>query len=77
MCIDKDNFIFVADSGNNRIQEFDKNGKFITKWGSMGTGNGQMIFPIGVAVDKNGYVSVVERDNNRVQIFGVIPKSDS
>ena len=41
--------MYVADGslglGNNRIQKFDSNGKFITKWGSKGTGDGQFITP--------------------------------
>ena len=30
--------VYVADMDNNRIQKFDSNGNFITKWGSHGTG---------------------------------------
>ena len=28
--------VYVADIDNNRIQKFDSNGNFITKWGSNG-----------------------------------------
>jgi len=75
--IDSNNYVYVADSSNNRIQKFDDKGKFIAKWGSTGTGDGQMMFPCGVAVDSRGYVYVVERDNNRLQLFGVVPSSES
>ena len=34
---------------NNRIQKFDPNGTFITKWGTLGSGNGQFYWPGGVA----------------------------
>lgn len=37
--------IYVADSGNNRIQKFDSNGAFLVKWGSFGTGDGQFDTP--------------------------------
>ena len=61
--------VFVADSGNNRIQKFDNNGVFVTAWGSAGSGNGQFAFPQGVATDANGHVFVADRLNNRVQKF--------
>jgi DNA-binding beta-propeller fold protein YncE len=71
MFIDKDDFVYIADSGNNRILKFDENGKQITKWGSSGTGEGQMMNPISITVDARGFVYIVEKDNSRVQLFGV------
>ncbi|MGA9154833.1 MAG: SBBP repeat-containing protein [Candidatus Nitrosopolaris sp.] len=32
--VDSAGNIYVADSGNDRIQKFDSNGTFITKWGA-------------------------------------------
>ena len=32
--------VYVVDSGNDRVQFFDKWGGFLGKWGSYGTGNG-------------------------------------
>jgi NHL repeat len=32
--VDNLGYIYVADTGNHRIQKFDKDGKFVTKWGS-------------------------------------------
>ena len=42
--------IFVLDEGNNRIQKFDSNGNFITKWGTVGSGDGQFNEPTGIAI---------------------------
>ena len=56
-------------SDNNRIQKFDSNGKFITKWGSYGTADGQFSIHIGVAVDSSGNVYVTDSANNRIQKF--------
>ncbi|MFP5213866.1 MAG: hypothetical protein ACLGPL_10870, partial [Acidobacteriota bacterium] len=51
-----------------RIQKFDANGQFITKWGTEGVGAGQMNSPGGVAVFDNK-IYVLERGNRRVQVF--------
>ena len=56
--------------GNNRIQKFDSSGTFITKWGSIGTGDGQFHSPSrGVATDSAGNVYVADAGNNRIQKF--------
>ena len=34
IAVDSSDNVYVTDGGNNRIQKFDSNGKFITKWGS-------------------------------------------
>ena len=52
--------VYVADSSNNRIQKFDSNGNFITKWGTEGTGDGQFSNPDGIAVDSSGNVYVAD-----------------
>ncbi len=60
VAVDDDGYVYVADSGNKRIQKFDSNGNFITKWGSNGTGDGQFIDLNDVAVDTNGNIYVAE-----------------
>jgi DNA-binding beta-propeller fold protein YncE len=32
ICVDDDGYVYVADPGNQRIQKFSQNGKFITQW---------------------------------------------
>ena len=43
--------------------------RFITKWGSRGTEDGQFFHPGAVAVDSYGNVYVVDQLNNRIQKF--------
>ena len=71
--------IFVADTGNHRIQKFTSTGTFLTKWGNPGTGNGKFLFPGGVIVDPTGDVYVADSDNNRIQKFayGTIPANST
>src|SRR5262245_28341794 len=52
--------VYVADSGNDRIQKFDASGTFLTTWGSSGSGDGPFIFPNGVATDASGNVYVAD-----------------
>ncbi len=69
MTVDSSGNVYVADYGNNRIQKFDSNGNFITKWGSQGSGDGQFIQLNDVAVDSSGNVYVADYGNNRIQKF--------
>ena len=39
--VDSKGNVYIADYGNNRIQKFTNDGKFITKWVSKGTADGQ------------------------------------
>ncbi len=38
-------------------------------WGTVGSGNGQLSYPTGVAVGNNGQIYVVDTDNARIQQF--------
>ena len=62
--------IYVADTGNNRIEVFNENGAFLAMWGSSGTGDGEFAAPTGVVVDDSGAIYVLDTDNNRVQKYG-------
>jgi hypothetical protein len=53
--------VVVVDPTNNRVEKFRPIGTFITKWGSLGTGNGQFTTPAGVAISSSDSVFVVDR----------------
>lgn len=61
--------VYVADTGNQRIQKFSSDGTFLTKWGSAGQGAGQFNNPVGIACDDGDNVYVTDRFNHRVQVF--------
>ena len=61
-------FVYVADTGNNRVQKFTTAGAFVAQWGTSGGGNGQFSSPSGIAV-AGGKVYVVDTGNTRVQVF--------
>jgi Uncharacterized conserved protein len=68
--VDRLGNVYVADTGNDRIQKFTNAGVFIRAWGSTGSGDGQFNSPIGVAVDPSGNVYVSDQGNHRIQKFG-------
>ena len=61
--------VYVVDRHNNRIQKFDSDGNFITKWGSNGTGDGQLYDPVSIVVDSSDNVYVAYGVNIRIQVF--------
>ena len=79
VAVDSEGRIYVADSGNNRVQVFNSDGTFLRQWGStckldtgegcQGDGRGQFNEPWGIAVDKDGNVYVSDTWNHRIQKF--------
>jgi len=61
--------IYVADTGNNRIQKFDSSGKFIAKFGIKGANIGEFISPSDMSSDYDGNLYVADTGNNRIQKF--------
>ncbi len=65
-----DGSLYVADTGNHRIQQFDTAGNFVRQWGGQGAANGQFNEPWGVAVSPDGqFVFVCDTWNHRIQKF--------
>jgi len=68
--LDKHGNVYVADSGNDRVQRFTATGGFIMAWGSSGDAGGSFDGPYGIAVDApRNILYVTDRGNNRVQKF--------
>ncbi|MBM4122297.1 MAG: hypothetical protein FJ249_06870 [Nitrospira sp.] len=69
IAVDAQGDVYVTDTGNQRVQKFDREGNFITQWGGFGGGDGQFNFPYGIVVDARGSVFVVDSGNTRVEQF--------
>ncbi len=63
-------YVFVADTGNARIDMFDKDdGKFIYSWGGYGDNNGMFHTPVGLVIDNQGNLLVADSGRNTIQEF--------
>lgn len=69
VAVDSAGNVYVADTGNHRVQKFDANGKFLVKWGRSGFAQGQFDVPRGLAFTRQGGLLVVDQNNHRVQEF--------
>lgn len=67
---DADGNIYVADSGNHRIQKFDEDGEFLSAFGTYGSGDGQLDTPTDVTV-VGSTVFVTDSGNDRVVAFSL------
>lgn len=61
--------VYVADTGNNRIQKFNSGGRFLNNWDNIGRENSKFSSPDDVAVDAAGNVFVADTGNRRTQML--------
>ncbi|MEO5376987.1 MAG: 6-bladed beta-propeller [Magnetococcus sp. DMHC-6] len=69
LCVGSDGRVYVLDAGNFRVQIFDRDGKFLAKWGRLGRGIGQFARPRAIAIDKDNLIYVVDGAFANLQIF--------
>ena len=69
LAFDANDDFYVADSRNDRVQKFIKDGTFLLAWGSPGSADGQFSRPWGLTIDREGNVYVADWGNSRVQKF--------
>jgi sugar lactone lactonase YvrE len=62
-------FLLADGYQNGRIVRYDEDGKFLSEFGSVGSGPGQFDLVHGIAVDKEGRIYTADRTNNRIQVF--------
>jgi outer membrane protein assembly factor BamB len=61
--------IYVADTGKKRIVVFDRNGTFVTTYGTIGEGETDLWEPLGIAVAPDGRSYVVEKSKKKIVFF--------
>jgi Ca2+-binding RTX toxin-like protein len=69
LALDAEGNLWVADQGNNRVQEFDEAGEYVSQFGSPGSENGQFSAPKGIAIDAEGDIWVADSGNSRLEQF--------
>jgi len=72
IAVAEDGRVYVADTWNHRVQVFDSDGSFLTKWGMFGetSTDGWMLYgPRDIAVDNQGRVFVTDTGNERVVVY--------
>ena len=62
-------YVYVADSKNNRIEQFDINGNLVRIIGKSGDKPGEFNLPTTIEMDSKGNFFVTERGNERIQKF--------
>ncbi len=58
--------LFVVEYGAGRISKFDRSGKLLGRFGTIGTDEGQFSTPWGISVDRNSRVYVADTGNRRL-----------
>ncbi len=68
LCYDESGDLFVVDSGNHRVQKFNRDGKFILQFGTKGEYEGNLLKPTDIAC-LQGKVFVTDTGNSRLAVF--------
>jgi DNA-binding beta-propeller fold protein YncE len=62
IAIDQDGFLYVTDTGNERVQIFNENGNFEDQFGSQGNGQEQFQTPLGIGITEDGSLRIIVAD---------------
>jgi DNA-binding beta-propeller fold protein YncE len=71
LAVDQQGWLYVADSGNCRIQVFDSLGKFLFTFGSFGWEDDKLLYPTDCAVDQGLAIYVIDTDKSVVKKFSM------
>jgi len=69
IAVGRNGMVYVSDSGNDRVQVFTPQGRFIRQFGSYGSGKGQFYFPADLVADGSGNVYVADDQSETLAKF--------
>ena len=69
IAISPEGTVYVSDTTNFRVQEFDASGGYVRSIGSLGGGLGNFTRPKGLSLDREGRIYVVDAAFENIQIF--------
>jgi DNA-binding beta-propeller fold protein YncE len=69
VAVDASGNLWVADTGNDRIQKFSMEGEPLQVIGEAGSDEGEFDSPAAAAVSPKGNIVVADTDNQRIQVF--------
>jgi DNA-binding beta-propeller fold protein YncE len=67
--VDNKGMIYVADTGNDRVQVLNPDGSYSNMFGESGTGDGEFRAPMSVAVNAKGNIYVADSRNKKIKAF--------
>lgn len=70
LAFDGNGRLYVLDGGNDRVQVFDAEGKYLATRGRSGSGPGDLSRPSGMWVYPDGELLVADTGNGRIQRYG-------
>jgi DNA-binding beta-propeller fold protein YncE len=70
--VDSKENIYVLDTGNHRVQVFNKEGSFLYSFGKKGEGPGEFQMPFGMCIFEDEKLYILDGQTRRVSIFKVI-----
>lgn len=69
MAIDKEGNFYLTDTNHNRVIKFNKDFRYISQFGIVGSQPGQFDHPHGIGIDSNDNLYINELNNPRIQKF--------
>jgi len=69
IAFDSQTNLYILDQGNQRIQKFSADGKYLATIGRQGEGPGELQFPMSLDIDTKGYLYVPDTSNQRIQVY--------
>lgn len=67
--VDQEGYVYIANTGGSVVLKVLPQGQVVARYGSFGSGDGELNQPTDVAVDDAGNLYVVDTENHRIQVL--------